>query len=71
MHLSFVHKRAQMSPVSSLPGEASELSQRPAKISKVNADGTVNIDYDDNSFWDNAPLKVIREVTLNKKPKKP
>ena len=43
----------------------------PAKISKVNADGTVNIDYDDNSFWDNAPLKVIREVTLNKKPKKP
>ena len=38
---------------------------------ETDEDTPVNIDYDDNSFWDNAPLKVIREVTLNKKPKKP
>jgi len=31
----------------------------PATIVAVNGDGTLNLEYDDGAFWDNAPVTVL------------
>lgn len=35
----------------------------PAKITRVHDDGNLNLDFEDGSYWDNAPPDCIQEVS--------